>query len=119
MDVIFFFQEIGCSRKVAITGARKLDMLVCRHSWEKGRAVGLLDRGQGEVALTTGVRYRDVGVECARSCQAPGDRAHDKGRPVNWLVDLGIGRGPGCYAGCSARRVKDREAMMEAASGRA
>ena len=113
------FQEIGCSRKVAITGARKLDMLVCRHSWEKGRAVGLLDRGQGEVALTTGVRYRDVGVECARSCQAPGDRAHDKGRPVNWLVDLGIGRGPGCYAGCSARRVKDREAMMEAASGRA
>jgi len=38
MDVIFF-QEIGCSRKVAITGARKLDMLVCRHSWEKCRGV--------------------------------------------------------------------------------
>jgi len=34
-----FFQEIGCSRKVAITGARKLDMLVCRHSWEKCRGV--------------------------------------------------------------------------------
>jgi hypothetical protein len=41
MDVIF--QEIRCSRKVAITGARKLDMLVCRHSWEKCNGVGLLE----------------------------------------------------------------------------
>lgn len=34
------FQEIGCSRKVAITGARKLDMLVCRHSWVRCRWSG-------------------------------------------------------------------------------
>jgi hypothetical protein len=93
-------------------------MLVCRHSWEKCRVVGLLE-AKVKLALTTGLRSRDLGVERVRSWQAPGYRAQDKGRPVNWLVDLGTGRGPGCYAGCSARRVKDREAMMEAASGRA
>ena len=36
------FQEIGCSRKVAITGARKLDMLVCRHSWARYRWCGFV-----------------------------------------------------------------------------
>lgn len=49
------FQEIGCSRKVAINGARELDMLVCRHSGGRVPEWRVVE-DCGEVALTPGVR---------------------------------------------------------------
>jgi hypothetical protein len=101
----FFFQEIGCSRKVAIARAREGDMLVYRHSWKR-RSVGVESRR--EEASTTGLRPSCGGGErrsgsrcCGRATGAGGECLRGGGQSARLRV-------PGWCAGCSVREGKHR-----------
>lgn len=86
-----FFQETRCSRKVAITGARKLDMLVCRHSGER-RGSGVVVDDCGEVALTPGLRSQG---QLGASDKRLRTRRHDATRNARGGSSGQLGRASG------------------------
>lgn len=100
--------------------ARKLDMLVCRHSWGGvavvGREVSRLD--DGKASRWERVRRREEGGEHAAEHQATGCTTADGG--VNWAVSSGRrrsggGEGPG-WGGLRGVRRRRRSSEFDGQS---